>query len=107
MHYFSLSNIPCSHSINVTFFFLPLGRKILLLAFQTLLIALGKQFSAVLRREVIWRETESYRLRNNVHREEFMISSLQNLPKRLTLVGILMISRQRAFKPLISNNKNQ
>ena len=60
MHCFSFQYIPCSHSINVTFlfffFFLPLGRKILLLAFQTLLIALGNKFSAVLRREVIWRE---------------------------------------------------
>lgn len=50
MHYFSFLYIPCSHSISVTFFFLPLGGKILF-AFQTLLIALGNKFSAVLRRE--------------------------------------------------------
>lgn len=49
MHYFSFLYIPCSHSINVTFFFLPLGGKILLFAFQALLIALGNKFSAVLR----------------------------------------------------------
>lgn len=52
MHYFSFLYIPCSLSINVTFFFYASWWKNSVVCFLDLLIALGNKFSE----KVIWRE---------------------------------------------------